>query len=305
MLQANTVLFITLSLIFLGYLLKRLDIVSENDGTVLSKVLMHTTFPALMFLSMLRIHLETHLFLIPIISVALGCLMILIAWFWFSDMPNKIRGVLTMSVGSFNSGLFGFPVVEGIWGREGLVYAIMFDIGVTLTVFCMVYIIGAYFATKGEGKVEIKIILKKIARLIPFQAAIIGLTMNALGFQLPTIITDFLEILAKANKPLVLLLMGIYLNFSFEKSQLLFISKALLIRYSCGLIVAALFYFILSPSLFRNIMMICVILPVGLTLIPFSDEFNFDTKIAGALVNISLLISFILLWLFVIEFKMV
>ena len=306
MTQANTVFILTLSLIFLGYLIKRFDIISETEGRVLSKVLMHTTFPALMLLSMLRIKLEANLFLIPLISISLSCLMILIAWFWFVDLPNKLRGVLTMSVGSFNSGLFGFPVVEGIWGREGLVYAIMFDIGVTLTVFCIVYTIGVYFASKGEARVSTKIIFQKILRLIPFQAAIIGLTLNALNLQLPTLATDFLEILAKANKPIVLLLMGIYLNFSFDKHQMISVSKALTIRYTCGLMVAALFYFILPvPSLYRNILMICVILPVGLTLIPFSDEFNFDTKIAGALVNISLLISFMLLWLFVVGFKMV
>ena len=54
MTQANTVFILTLSLIFLGYLIKRLNIISETEGRVLSKVLMHTTFPALMLLSMLR-----------------------------------------------------------------------------------------------------------------------------------------------------------------------------------------------------------------------------------------------------------
>lgn len=306
MLQANTVFIITLFLIFIGYLIKKLNIISETEGKVVSKLLMHTTFPALVFLSMSRIKLEAGLFIIPFISLALGCLMILVAWFVFSGLPNNLRGVLVMSAGGYNSGLFGFPLVEGIWGRTGLVYAIMFDMGVTVTVFCIVYSIGSYFAQKGKGQVRFQTILKKIIRLPPLQAAVLGLSVNALNVQIPLIITDALDILAKANKPLVLLLMGIYLNFSFDKTQISAIGKSLLIRYAFGLTASALFYFLVPvPSLYRNIMMVCVVLPVGLTLIPFSDEFNFDTRTAGALVNLSLFISFILIWILVVGFKMV
>lgn len=304
--QANTVFIITLFLIFIGYLIKKLNIISESEGKVVSKLLMHSTFPALMFLSMVRIKLEAGLFLIPFISLGLGCLMIVVAWFVFRDLPNKLRAVLIMSAGGFNSGLFGFPLVEGIWGRTGLVYAIMFDMGVTVTVFCIIYSIGSYFAQKGEGQVQYKTILKKIIRLPPLQASVLGLLVNASNIQIPEIVTDALDILAKANKPLVLLLMGIYLNFSFDKMQISTISKAFLIRYAFGLATAALFYYLIPvPSLFRNIMMVCVVLPVGLTLIPFSDEFNFDTKTAGALVNMSLFVSFILIWFLVIGFNMV
>ena len=306
MLQANTVFVTTLFLIFIGYLIKKLNIISETDGKVVSKLLMHTTFPALMFLSTSHIKLESGLFLIPFTSLTLGCVMILVAWFVFSGLPDKLRGVLLMSAGGFNSGLFGFPLVEGIWGRTGLVYVIMFDMGVTVTVFFIVYSIGVYFSQKGTGQIRFQTILKKIIRLPPLQAAILGLLFNALNFQIPEIVTDALDILAKANKALVLLLMGIYLNFSFDKTQISSIAKALLIRYAFGLTAAALFYFLIPvESLFRNIMMVCVVLPVGLTLIPFSDEFNFDTATAGALVNLSLFVSFILIWLLVIGFKMV
>jgi hypothetical protein len=55
----------------------------------------------------------------------------------------------------------------------------------------------------------------------------------------------------------------------------------------------------------QSILIICVVLPIGMTLLPFSDELEYDSRIAGLLVNLSLLISFILMWSLVIGLKLV
>jgi hypothetical protein len=41
-----------------------------------------------------------------------------------------------------------------------------------------------------------------------------------------------------------------------------------------------------------------------MALLPFSDELAYDTKIAGMLVNISMLISFALMWALVLGLKL-
>ena len=51
-----------------------------------------------------------------------------------------------------------------------------------------------------------------------------------------------------------------------------------------------------ADSQMRSVLIVCVLLPIGLTILPFSDEMNFDSRIAGTLLNISLLISFGLMW---------
>ncbi len=108
---------------------------SEKEGKTISRFLMHTTFPALMVVSTMRIKLESSLFLIPFLTLLFGSTMLLIAWFVFRKYPNDMRGLLTMGAGGLNTGLFAFPIIEGIWGRDALVYAIMFDIGNTVVVF--------------------------------------------------------------------------------------------------------------------------------------------------------------------------
>ncbi|NBB20138.1 AEC family transporter [Runella sp. CRIBMP] len=303
--QTNSVFLITLGIATMGFLIKKFDFVTEQDGKAISKFLMHTTFPALMIVSMLRIKFEPTLFLIPLICIALGVVMTLVGWVWFKDYPNRLRGVLTMSCGGLNVGLFAFPIIEGIWGREGLVYVAMFDIGNTIITFGLVYSVGSYFAVKGEGRVNYGRVLKKVIQLPPLQAMFIGLTINALKIELPVVAYDFLDVLAKANKPLVLLLMGIYMSFSLERSQVWAVVKVLTIRYACGFIAILLLYVLIpEPTLARNVLLVCVILPIGMTILPFADELNYDSRIAGVLVNISLLISFLLMWGLVVGLKL-
>jgi malate permease and related proteins len=144
--QANNVFLITFALITFGYLIKRMDYISEKEGKVLSTFMMHTTFPALMLVSTIRMKLEVSLSFIPLASLFFGSTLLVIAWLVFKKYDFKWRGLLIMGAGGFNTGLFGFPLIEGIWGRDALMYAIMYDIGNLVVVFGLVYTVGSYFA---------------------------------------------------------------------------------------------------------------------------------------------------------------
>jgi malate permease and related proteins len=296
--QANHVFIITIAIILIGFLLKKFDFINEKEGKTISKFLMHTTFPALMIITMARVKLETSLILIPIFAIAVGLSMLLIAWFWFSNYEKVLRGILTMGVGGFNSGLFGFPIIEGLYGKQAMVYAIMFDIGNTFIVFGAIYSLGSYFSINKKEQAGIKPILKKVLSLPPVLGILFGLLINVANIQLPTICYDFLEVLAIGNKPLVLLLMGVYLSFELNKNLMMAISKVILIRISVGIIVVLGIYFFVGNqySLMKNVLMLCSLLPIGLTILPFSDELGYDSRIAGTMLNISLFISFIFMW---------
>lgn len=296
MTQANHVFLITLSIIALGFFLKKYRFVTEDDGKIISKFLMHTTFPALMLVSMVRVELSPSLFLIPLLCLVFCGLMLTIAWFWFSNYSNELRGVLTMGAGTANVGLFGFPIIEGLFGKEALVYAVMYDIGNTIIAFGVVYSLGTYFASGGTRGVDWRLVLKRVLSLPPLLAMIVGLLINVLNIPVSKLVFDGLDLLATANKSLVLLLMGIYLSFALDKAKLKAISKVLAIRYGMGLAAVVALYFLLPDSQMRSVLIICVLLPLGMTILPFSDEMNFDSRIAGTMLNISLLISFGLMW---------
>lgn len=293
--QVNLAFITTLAFIFTGFLLKTGGIIREQEGKILSRLLMHTTFPALMIVSTIRIDLNFQLFLIPLFAIGISAIMLTIAFFLFKKEKNSIRGVLTMGSGGWNVGLFGFPLIESIWGSKALLFAIMYDIGNTFLAFGVLYPIGNHFSeVPSSGKLNM---LKKVLLLPPVLGMIMGLTLNASNIPLPNILEDVLTTLAKANKPLVLLLLGIYLSFNLDKNQFKGILKVLFIRYGIGLLTILAIYILLPKSLMSSVLIALVILPVGMSVLLFSDELGFDAKIAGTLANLSLLLSFGLLWL--------
>ncbi|MES2797615.1 MAG: AEC family transporter [Bacteroidota bacterium] len=297
--QANQVFILTFCVILTGFLLKKFNFIKESEGKTISKFLMHTTFPALMVISTARIKIEYSLLLLPLFCIAISIIMIGVAYLVFAKYPPNLRGVLMMGMGGTNVGLFGFPIIEELFGKEALAYAIMYDIGNTIIVFGVIYPIGRYFSPLHEKGLGIKPILKKIFSLPPFIGMLIGLIINLLAIPMPEIFYDFLGILAKGNKPIVLLLMGIYLSFSLDKNQIIGISKVLYIRYAVSIIVILILYYFLPINQMRNVLMMCIILPMGMTILPFSDEMNYSSKMAGSMVNLSLIISFALMWVLV------
>ena len=293
--QVNLAFITTLAFIFIGFILKTGGIIKEQEGKILSRLLMHTTFPALMIVSTIHIDLNFRLFLIPLFAIGISAIMLTIAFFLFKKEKNSIRGVLTMGSGGWNVGLFGFPLIESIWGAKALLFAIMYDIGNTFLAFGVLYPIGNHFSdVTSRGKLNM---LKKVLLLPPVLGMIMGLTLNASNIPLPIILEEVLTTLAKANKPLVLLLLGIYLSFNLDKNQFNGILKVLSIRYGIGLLTILAIYLLLPKSLMSSVLIALVILPVGMSVLLFSDELGFDAKIAGTLANLSLLLSFGLLWL--------
>ena len=300
--QVNLAFITTLTFIFTGFLLKSGGIIKEQEGKILSRLLMHTTFPALMIVSTIHIDLNFRLFLIPLFAIGISAIMLTIAFFLFKKEKNSIRGVLTMGSGGWNVGLFGFPLIESIWGAKALLFAIMYDIGNTFLAFGVLYPIGNHFSeVPSRGKLNM---LKKVLLLPPVLGMIMGLTLNASNIPLPIILEELLTTLAKANKPLVLLLLGIYLSFNLDKNQFNGILKVLSIRYGIGLLTILAIYLLLPKSLMSSVLIALVILPVGMSVLLFSDELGFDAKIAGTLANLSLLLSFGLLWLVITWLKL-
>jgi malate permease and related proteins len=298
--QTNTVFLTALSIIFLGYFLKRKNIITENEGKVITKLLMHTTFPALMFVTILRVHFEWNLLLLPLISFSFSLLTMTVARFVFKDFPRKTKAILIMASGGFNLGLFAYPLIEGIWGQSGMVYAAMFDFGNAFAIFGLIYGTGVFMADKNQGasvKENIKQSFIKIFTLLPFQAVLLGAFCNLGSVPVPQLLIDILDILAKGNKVIVLLIMGIYMNVGMTSELWQKVSKVLAIRYFWGLLLGFLFYYSLPvEQLYRNVLLIVLIIPIGMTIIPFSNELDYDTELAGSLVNISMLISFVMMW---------
>ena len=69
------------------------------------------------------------------------------------------------------------------------------------------------------------------------------------------------------------------------------------LRYGLGIVLSI---FIMNLPIdneqLRGVLSILFILPVSMTILPYSNTFGFELKTGGVLVNYSILISFCLMW---------
>lgn len=284
-------------IIFLGYLLKRMKVLKESDGDGIARVIFNLTLPALVVVTFHDFVMDYSLLLLVASAALYGGFSAFLGLAVFRNEERRSKGMLVMMMPGFNIGLFVFPLVEGIWGREGLQHFAMFDVGNAFIVYGVCYFIGSYFAGK-RTQINTSTLALKMGRSIPFVTYIAVLLLCLTGMHLPEFVTDAAGIISLANMPLSLLLLGIYLNFSFEKKYIRQILKFLLAKYSAGIFIGTLlFLFLPLDDMVKFTLMIGLILPTSLSVLPYAVEFDYDRRFVGTVSNFTIIISFLLIWL--------
>ena len=286
-------------IIALGYLLKRLNVLQEKDGEVIAKIIFKITLPALVIVTFDSVKIETSLILLPIIVLIYGLFIAFLGLIIFKKEERELKGSFLMLTSGFNVGLFAFPLVYAMWGIDGLTYFSMFDVGTSFVVFGIAYILGSYFSEEGL-KLNPMEILKKLSKSIPLMTYIIASILNFSHIQLPDMIINVASTISGANMPLSLLLLGLYLNFKFEKQFVKPILKFLTFRYGLGLLFGLALYFILPyDEMFRYTILIGMLLPVAASALTFAVEFKYTTtRLIATISNITILISIVILYIF-------
>ncbi|PTK35105.1 malonate transporter, partial [Staphylococcus nepalensis] len=118
---------------------------------------------------------------------------------------------------------------------------------------------------------------------------------------LPDPVINFLDVLAQANMPLSMILLGLMLNFRVERRYLPIALKYLAIHYGFGLIAGLLVYFFLpvSDQMIKTTLMVIWLLPIGVAVIPYSIQFQYRTlPLIGMTTNMTIVISIVILYYF-------
>ncbi|MBU7593038.1 AEC family transporter [Metabacillus halosaccharovorans] len=284
-------------IISLGFILKRGNIIKEKDGEGLSRIIFNLTLPSIIIVTFSDITLESSLFLLIFIGFLYGVLIGFLGLFVFRKKQRNIKGMLGMMVPGLNIGLFAYPLVEAIFGKEGITYFGMLDVGNAFIVFGLSYLIGSFYS-KEDVKLDFKTVVTKMSKSIPLMTYIIVVIINLIGLTLPSVIVDVADIISGANMPLSLLLLGIYLNFSFDKSYVKLMLQYLGLRYGVGLLLGVLCFFVFPfDEMFKYTVLLGFLLPTSMSVLPYSVEFEYNQKFVGTLSNLTIIISFSLLWL--------
>ena len=131
-------------MIFIGVLLKKLDILKTEDNETLNKIVVNVALPCMIFnaLYTANVSLLPDLSILTVFillcSLIVGIITYLILKFLGYD--NKALWSILVVVVLGNTGFLGYPISQGIFGAEGLVRAAFCDLATSI-IFITVSII--------------------------------------------------------------------------------------------------------------------------------------------------------------------
>jgi predicted permease len=280
-----------IGLVIIGFLLKQGQIIRSEDGHVIVRLIVNTTLPAVIFVSLARADIEpTDLIILTLCGVAIPLILHRLAM-WLSRMMRLKRGIAgVMVVGTLatNIGFFLFPFFRAFYGDEGVGQLAAFDLGNSLIANSFAY----YMATcYGEGHTcSLGISFKRVLVLPTLWASILGVAVNLTGFSLPILATRVLEPLAAANMPLALLALGSFIDLRSLNWKPMLVTVGL--RVGVGWLLGQALVLLLGlTGLMRTVVSIGAAMPIGMIVLVYASLERLDVEFAATTISLSILVA--------------
>ena len=196
--------------IFVGWLLARLNVVNQEGRLVLNKTSFFAASPALLFIVLSEA--DVGLLFSSVLAVALigfiavAVIYIVVARIWFTRDPSRIALGATAS-GYSNVNNIGLPVAIYVIGDPGFIGPMLL-----LQLLVLAPLLLTTLDVLTAGRASFMGIITQPLRNPMLIAAALGALESALGIQLPDPVLAPLEILGGAAVPLMLLAFGISLG---------------------------------------------------------------------------------------------
>ena len=231
-----------------GVVLQRVQAFPANSHVALNQFVIYISLPALA------------LHYIPKIAIGYALLYPLgIAWLGFGlaflffatlskifGWSRKLTGCLILLGGLGNTSFVGFPVIEALYGQQGLETAIIVDQPGSFMVMATMGILVA--ATYSRGVPSAAVILKKIVLFPPFIAFALAILMNLAGLQFDVVWNSVFLKLGNTVTPIALVAVGLQLRLDKRSKHFGFLALGLLFK----LMLTPLFFYVLYKVVLKQ-----------------------------------------------------
>src|SRR5690554_4456110 len=202
------ILLVVVSLL-LGILLQRVPDFPKNAPKTLNAYLIYIVLPSLAILYLPEITISTAL----ILPVLVAWITFFMSWLVF-DKIGKFKkwdratiGCIIITAGLANTSFIGIPIIEALYGTEGLKIAILIDQpGSFILVSSFAIIVASIYGNTQQRKRDIT---KNILSFPPFLSFVIALTMNLLAIRPEGIVQAMLESFTLTLTPIALISVGL------------------------------------------------------------------------------------------------
>lgn len=213
-----------------GVLLQRSRSFPPNAAVTLNQFVLYVPLPALALYYIPEIQLGPELlFPVGVAWIAFG-----LSWLVFGSLgswlgwPKKLIGCLVLTAGLGNTSFVGFPIIEALYGKEGLATALLVDQPGSFVVLSTV---GIVVATLYAGEtISTASMARKILLFPPFIGFAIAVAMNLLELRFPEVVRGGLLRLGGTVTPVALVAVGLQLRFDPRSKHLGFLGLGLFFK---------------------------------------------------------------------------
>lgn len=290
MLVFNGVLSLSL-IIFIGFLARKTEILNIEITKGLTTMLLNITLPLLIINSFIidfTDDLKEKVYLSFLISFIIMLLSIFITKILLLPIKKENKSILQFGIVFSNCGFMAFPIVESLFGVEGVIYTSIFNMFFTIFIWTYGYVL---FNNKKDD-LKLSSILKKPAII----AVVVGIIIMIFSIKIPSILTNTFSIVGSMTTPLSMIIIGSILATCNIKSYLKDINiyygsliKLIVLPLIIGFILK---FFIPLDSLYFTLILLVAMPSATMTTI-FSENFNKDKEYASVFVFITTIFSII------------
>lgn len=279
---------VILILILVGCFITKRGILTERGASEITTVLIKLVTPCVIINSFVgnEGELDAVLLIMAMVLPAVWQLMGLgLSLLVFRKEPQERQKVLRFSVIFSNVGFMGIPLVQGIVGDKGVIYA-SFGV-VVFNLLCWTY---GYSMMSGGARLDLKTVLLNPGVV----GLVIGLPIYFLKLQLPGIIAEPLGYIADLNTPLAMLVVGSYIARADLRSFMsdLSVYKVSLLRLIAVPAAMLGVLMLLRPE--KDLFLATVVqaaTPVAANAVLFAVQYKRDSELASKLVAVSTVLS--------------
>lgn len=216
-LQQVLVLFL---LIVAGFAVKRLGVVSDAIIKELGNLVLNVTLPAFLITSMNmpfspEVLRSSGMFLVISLSVYVFGILVVIPATRLLHVDGKARDVYEYVILFSNFGYMGYPVVNMVFGSQGVFYAAIYTLPFSFLVWTHgVYVLRRHGDAQGPAQ-------KRIQLNPSLVAIFIGFALFLMSVKLPGAIFDALSLIGSVTTPLSMMFIGFILADSKLKEMAL------------------------------------------------------------------------------------
>lgn len=277
-------------MIIVGFFLKRDNILKAKDSTTLSKVVINISLPSLIFVNLSTAHINSEMVLLPVASFSISMICMSLAYLFSKAKGYSKVKTWTLMIASamMNSGFIGFPIVLGVFGNEGFLNAIFYDLSTTIlfVMFGMILV--------GEFGGDRNAVIKNGLKFVPLWAVVLGLLCDISHIQIGNVLYNVFTYFGNSTIPLIMLALGLTLDFKEIRKYIkdsLFISGIRLV-FSPILMFAILSVIHFSGMAF-NVAVLEAGMSTAMNALVLSITYNLDNKLMSSCIFTDVLLSLI------------